>query len=124
MARGIRFLVIGGCAMLLAQCGSSGPSSPGGGAATIEITAAGPNPRQVTVAAGSRVTFTNKDSRQHAVSSDPIQVHTDCPGVNDVGTLNPGESRSTGVLSVARTCGFHDHNNETDPTFKGTIIVQ
>ena len=124
MPRGFRLMMIAGCAALLAQCGGSSPSGPGNGAITIEITATGPNPREVTVPVGSRVTFSNTDSRQHAVSSDPVQVHTDCPGVNDVGTLNPGQSRSTGVLNVARVCGFHDHNNETDPTFKGRIIVQ
>ena len=124
MNQGLRCVAIAACVVLASQCGGSSPSGPGGGAVTIEITASGPNPRQVTVAVGNRVTFTNTDSRQHAVSSDPIQVHTDCPAVNEVGTLNPNQSRSTGVLSVARACGFHDHNNETDPTFKGTIVVQ
>lgn len=53
-----------------------------------------------------------------------MQVHTDCPPINDVGTLAPGQSRSTGVLTSARTCGFHDHTNEFDNTWKGRIIVQ
>ena len=32
--------------------------------------------------------------------------------------------RTSGTLDIVRVCGFHDHNNETDPTFKGRIIVQ
>jgi hypothetical protein len=76
------------------------------------------------VTVGARVTFINNDTRPHAMSSDPIQLHTDCPAINDVGFLNPGQSRSTGALNVARTCGFHDHTNELDPTWKGRIIVQ
>ena len=70
------------------------------------------------------MTFQNTDTRQHAVSSDPVQTHTDCPAVNEVGTLAAGQSRTTGVLTTARTCGFHDHNNENDPTWKGRIVVQ
>jgi hypothetical protein len=66
----------------------------------------------------------NSDARPHAMSSDPVQVHTDCPPINDVGTLAPGQSRSTSVLTSARTCGFHDHTNEFDSTWKGRIIVQ
>ena len=68
--------------------------------------------------------FQNTDVRQHAVSSDPIQTHTDCPALNEVGNLAAGASRATGVLTVARVCGFHDHNNEQDAAFKGRIIVQ
>ena len=74
--------------------------------------------------AGGTVTFLNNDSRPHAVSSDPITIHTDCPAINDVGTLNPGQSRSTGVLTIRRTCGFHDHTNETDTRWKGRIVVE
>jgi plastocyanin len=120
----IRLIALAASGLLVVHCGGSGPSSPSPGAVTITITAAGPNPREVTIAAGNRVTFTNSDSRSHAVSSDPVQTHTDCPALNDVGTLTPGQSRSTGVLGVARVCGFHDHNNENDPTWKGRIIVQ
>jgi len=71
-----------------------------------------------------QVTFLNSDARPHAMSSDPFQVHTDCPAINDVGFLNPGQQGSTGVLTAKRTCGFHDHTNETDPIFKGRIIVE
>jgi hypothetical protein len=76
------------------------------------------------VPVGGRVTFQNSDVRAHGMSSDPVQTHTDCPAINDVGTLAPGQSRSTGPLNVARTCGFHDHNNENDPAYKGLIIVR
>jgi hypothetical protein len=78
----------------------------------------------VRVPFGSRVLFVNNDSRPHAVSSDPLDVHTDCPPVNDVGTLGVGQSRTTGRLENIRTCGFHDHNNETDQRWTGRIIVQ
>jgi plastocyanin len=104
-------------------CGGSGPSSPSSNT-TITITASGVSPVEVHIAVGGHVTFFNNDSRPHAMSSDPVQIHTDCPSINDVGFLNPGQSGSTTALTVKRTCGFHDHTNENDPIFKGRIIVE
>jgi hypothetical protein len=118
------FLSLAACCVLLGRCGGT-PSAPSSGTTpTISITPTGLVPPEVRIPVGGRVEFVNNDVRQHAMSSDPITVHTDCPAINDVGTLAPGQSRSTGVLDVARTCGFHDHTNELDPTWKGRIIVQ
>jgi plastocyanin len=112
------------CCALLVQC-SGTPSSPTPSSdATITLTAAGLTPTEVRISVGGKVLFVNNDERPHAMSSDPVQVHTDCPPINDVGTLAPGQSRSTGELTVPRTCGFHDHNNEFDNTWKGRIVVQ
>lgn len=111
------------CALTITGCGGS-PTSPPAGDVTVTLGASGLTPVEVRVPVGGRVTFTNNDVRPHAMSSDPVQLHTDCPTINDVGFLNPGQSRSTGVLNVARVCGFHDHMNEFDPVFKGRIIVQ
>jgi plastocyanin len=116
-------MLIVGSAIAAAHCGGSS-TAPGSTETTITITANGPSPTEVTVSRGARVSFLNSDVRPHAVSSDPIQTHTDCPALNEVGTVNPGQTRMTGILDVARVCGFHDHNNETDPTFKGRIIVR
>jgi plastocyanin len=115
--------IIGGC-LALPGCSDSPAEPSGNAAATITLSSTGVAPIEVRVPVGSRVLFVNNDSRTHAMSSDPIQVHTDCPAVNDVGTLAPGQSRMTGQLSAARTCGFHDHMNEFDNTWKGRIIVQ
>jgi hypothetical protein len=30
----------------------------------------------------------------------------------------------TGTLNLARTCGFHDHNDEFNPSFKGLIVIE
>lgn len=111
------------CAALLAGCGGS-PSAPSDTEPTITVTATGVSPTEIRVRVGSRVLFVNNDARPHAMNSDPITTHTDCPAINDVGTLAPGQNRLTGPLTVARTCGFHDHMNELDNTWKGRIIVQ
>ena len=108
----------------LAACGGDTPASPSPDTPTVTISATGVSPTEVRIAKGGRVNFMNTDVRPHAMSSDPITTHTDCPPINDVGTLTPGQSRTTGALDVARTCGFHDHTNELDTSFKGTIIIQ
>jgi plastocyanin len=97
--------------VLLAACGGGAPSSPSSDAATITITASGVSTTQVTVPAGSRVMFVNSDARPHNMTSDPHPEHDDCPEINTVGLLVPGQSRETGNLNTVRTCGFHDHDD-------------
>lgn len=111
-------------AVVCLRCGGGSPATPSNMNPTISIAAGGVTPTEVRIPIGGRVTFINNDVRPHAMSSDPVTTHTDCPAINDAGVLNPGQSRSTGVLNVARVCGFHDHTNELDPTWKGRIVVQ
>jgi plastocyanin len=111
-------------AAFMAQgCGSS-PAGPSSADATIVIGASGVAPAEVRIKAWGHVMFVNQDIRPHTVASDPFELHTDCPGINSVGYLGPGDSRETGALNVPRVCGFHDHSNEFDPTLRGRIIVE
>jgi hypothetical protein len=103
---------------------SPSPAPPGGGTTTITITSSGVSPRTVTVAQGSRVTFVNSDNRVHDMASNPHPEHTDCPEINAVGFLTPGQSGTTSNLNNRRTCGFHDHNRDSDTTLQGTITIQ
>ena len=73
---------------------------------------------------GGRVNFVNNDTRVHDMSSNPHPAHTDCPAINQAGFLQPGQSRETGNLTTPRTCGFHDHNRDTDTSLQGTIVIQ
>jgi hypothetical protein len=98
--------------------------TPTPGSATITIASNGVSPRTVTIAAGSRVTFVNNDTRVHDMASDPHPDHTACPAINDVGFLQPGQSRTTGNLNTPRSCGFHDHNQPTTTSLQGTITIQ
>jgi plastocyanin len=91
---------------------------------TITITSSGVSPRSVTVSAGSRVTFVNNDNRVHDMSSDPHPEHTDCPEINQVGFLTANQSRQTGNLTTTGACGFHDHNQSTNTSLQGTIVIQ
>lgn len=121
---------------LMAACGGGGggsptsPSSPGGGGpgpsgATITIGANGAiSPSQVTVAVGQSVTFVNNDTSTHVMSSDPHPTHTDCPEINAVSALLPGQTKATNAFPAARTCGFHDHNNPGAAALQGRIVIQ
>jgi plastocyanin len=105
------------------------PTNPGGGGGgnqtvTITITASGANQRSLTIQPGMRVIFVNNDSRPHEMTSDPHPSHEDCPELNQVGFLNPGQQRESGNLVVARTCGFHDHANPGTQSLQGTVIVR
>ena len=110
---------------LATSCGGSSPAGPSSssGDVTVTIRSSGVDPKQVQIKAWAHVTFVNMDVRPHTMSSDPVPTHTDCPPINQVGYLNPGESRSTGTLNVPRTCGFHDHLNESDPAYMGKIVI-
>ena len=76
------------------------------------------------MAAGAQVTFINNDSRPHEMFSDPHPEHTDCPEINQVGHLEPGQSRQTGNLVTIRTCGYHDHINFEIKSLQGTITIR
>lgn len=108
-------------------CGRDTPNEPSGppvATNTITITAAGANPRNIQVAAGSRVLFINNDTRSHNMTSDPHPDHNDCIEINQVGPLAPGQRRETGNLVQVRTCGFHDHDLPTVASLHGTIEIR
>lgn len=108
--------------------GTGGGGTGGGGVsttATITIGADGAvSPANVTVAVGGRVTFVNNHNRPHDMNSDPHPEHTDCPALDQVGFLSPGQSKTSGNLNVARRCGFHDHNEPSNSALTGSITVQ
>lgn len=70
------------------------------------------------------MTFVNNDTQSHDMQSDPHPAHTNCPEINQVGFLSPGQSRQTGIFNTARTCGYHDHNRDMVESLQGTITVQ
>jgi len=81
-------------------------------------------PQTITVPRGTQVTFSNQDSVIHEMDSNPHPEHTDCPELNQVDFLAQGQSRQSGNLNIARSCGFHDHMNPDRASMKGTIVIQ
>ena len=131
-------------ALTVAACGGGGsnPTSPSpspspapaptptptpapSGGTTITISSAGVvSPKTLTVSAGTRVTFVNNNTRPHEMNSNPHPEHTDCQELNQVGFLSPGQSKQTGNLNTRRTCGYHDHNQDSNVNLQGTITIQ
>ena len=120
-------LVVGVMAAGAAGCKSGGttsPTPPPNPATTITITSSGVSPRGLTVSRGSQVTFVNNDSRSHQMNSDPHPSHGDCVELDQVGDLSPGQRKTSGNLNDPRTCGYHDHLNNTNTSLQGTITIQ
>jgi len=114
----------------LVACGGgngspSGPSPAPNNPFRVIISASGAvSPTELVVPPGTRVLFINNDSRRHDMTSDPHPEHTNCQEINQVGLLQPGQSRETGNLVVARTCGFHDHENPDNAALTGRIVIR
>jgi plastocyanin len=110
-------------------CSYNSPSAPdnatpGPEGATISITANGLSPNSVTIAAGQSVTFVNTDSAPHEIASTPVPTYDDCPALNRVGRLDPGQRMQSGALSTGQSCGFLDLLRTGDARWQGTISVR
>ena len=103
---------------------STAPTPPPVATNTITITSAGVTPKNITVPLGSQVTFVNNDSRTHDMQSDPHPEHDDCPELQTVGALKAGESRQSANLNTARTCTYHDNQNEGNNSLRGSIVIE
>jgi plastocyanin len=116
-----RRMTIAVMACIVSGCGDSatGPTKD----ATVTITATGISPKDVRLKAWNQVIFVNNDVQPHNIVSDPVNEHTQCPAIINVGHLPPGATRQTLTL-ISGTCGFHDHLNLTNDTFRGTIRVE
>jgi plastocyanin len=90
----------------------------------VTITASGVSPQQVEIAVGGRVTFVNNNTQTHEMFSDPHPIHTDCPPMNDVGVLSPGQTKQTGAFNTARTCSYHDHGRPDNTSLQGWILIR
>ena len=123
--RGLLFVVLA----IVAGCGGGGgptePSPTPSNPYRITISSSGAvSPVELIVPPGTRVLFLNNHTRRHDMTSDDHPDHLECPPINQVGLLQPGQSRETGNLVAVRTCGFHDHENPDDPMLKGRIVIR
>ncbi len=85
----------------------------------VSITANGFAPNSLTIKVGGAVTWTNNDSENHTVNSDPHPTHTLYPFLN-LGLIKPGESKSVN-FDKAGSYTYHDHLN---PSNKASIRVE
>ena len=90
---------------------------------TVVILPSGVSPPEITVAVGDRVTFINNDVQPHDTAGGPDPATRDCPEIDAVGFLLPGQSRQTAPMRAARICDYHDHSNHA-AIFNGRIIIR
>jgi plastocyanin len=110
----------GGVAVVVKDGGTGGASG-----ATVTMTSNGVSPSSVTVSVGQTVTFINNDTRSREMASNPHPQHGSCPGIEaGIGVIAPGQTKTTHNFGNAGTCGYHDHQDDTNTRFQGTIVVQ
>jgi plastocyanin len=120
----MRAIIIAAAMLAAAGCGedmATNPTDPP--CATITIANNAVSPNAVTVSPGCRVTFVNNDARNHDLASDPHPEHTECPAING-SVIAPTQSRQTSNLNTVRTCGFHDHIQDSVASLRGTITIR
>lgn len=101
-----------------------GTPAPPAGPPTVTISATGFSPLEITVPLAARVTFVNADRIGRDVVSGLDHITRDCPEVDAVGFLGPGESRETATFDQAKTCRFHEHANVGNPAYQGRIVIR
>lgn len=87
----------------------------------IYITQNGVVPQHVKITSKGRIVFMQVDASVHDISSGPHPTHTKYPPLN-IGFLRRGESHTVSFTEKG-IFGFHDHLNENDQRFQGTIEV-
>ncbi len=83
------------------------------------------SPAELTVKAGDRVVWVNRDDELHWVASDPHPTHTGLSGFDARGEMRQGETY-TFLFAEVGTFGYHDHavaRRDLTPT-RGTVLVE
>lgn len=91
------------------------------GEAAVSITKEGFSPATIKVKKGTSVTWTNNDTANHQVSSDPHPTHDQLPELGDGDLTASGESFS---FVFDKTGEFTYHDNLNPLTFQGKVIVE
>ncbi len=79
---------------------------------TINMTASGFSPANVTIKKGDSVVFKNTDSNPHWPASAPHPTHTALPGFDALKGIAAGASYSYTFTKVG-AWGYHDHLNSS-----------
>jgi plastocyanin len=89
------------------------------GSNAVSYTASGFQPHSITIKKGQTVTWTNKDSDELWVASNPHPTHTDYPGFDELKSIPTGQTYSFTFTKVGNW-GYHNHLN---PSQQGIVVV-
>jgi plastocyanin len=97
---------------------STSPASSEG-ANSVNYTSNGFEPKSITIKTGQTVTWTNKNSDDLWVASNPHPTHTDYPGFDELKGMSTGQTYSFTFTKVGKW-GYHNHLN---PSQQGEVVV-
>jgi hypothetical protein len=72
---------------------------------------------------GQQVSFMNHDRTSYTIASERVTPELDCPEINAVGVLAPGDTKTTPAFSIAKTCEFRVSRDES-ALVTGRIVVR
>ncbi len=97
----------------------SQPSTATASGNAVSYTGNGFEPHSITIKKGQTVTWTNKDSDELWVASNPHPTHTDYPGFDELKSIPTGQTYSFTFTKVGNW-GYHNHLN---PSQQGVVVV-
>jgi plastocyanin len=88
--------------------------------AQVSITKNGFSPQTIKIKVNQGIIWTNNDTAQHQVSSDPYPTDN---GLADFNQQQPMSQNQSWDFVFSQTGTFSYHDNLNPYTFKGTVIV-
>ncbi|HUD06492.1 MAG TPA: cupredoxin domain-containing protein [Candidatus Saccharimonadales bacterium] len=108
--------------LTIASIHGSNPKSTPVATNEISITKNGFVPKVITINSGSEVTWTNNDSKVHAIGADPYPADNSISDFDSDIALQPKDSLSF-IFVKPGTYTYHDQQNPHSSKYHGTIIV-
>jgi hypothetical protein len=100
------------------------PSQPRSIDAAVSISAAGVDPQVLHLNSPVTVKFTNNDRAAHKFEPAPELGDGDCPEMNQLGTLEPGQIGNVAFTRLGGfICAFHDTAAPSNLAFKGLLVI-
>lgn len=113
------FIMLGAIIFTAVLLVKTNPAAPVNKPATITITAQGFQPAELLVKKGTKVVWTNEDTKGHKVGANPFPSHDSLKGLVSP-ILAQNESYSY-TFDMAGTYYYHDGLN---PSTGGSVVVQ
>jgi hypothetical protein len=99
------------------------PSQPRSPNPAVTVSAAGVDPQTLHLDSPVAVKFTNNDRVAHKFEAALELGDGDCPEMNQLGTLESGQSGTVAFTRSGIICAFHDAGAPTNFAFKGLLVI-
>lgn len=87
----------------------------------VYISSSGIVPHDIQIHQGATITFIKLDDSVHEIASGPHPQHNNFPPLN-IGVMMGGEAKTVTFTKVG-FFGYHDHINDDDMRFQGSVVV-